>query len=290
MHKHEEIPLDRLMRDPQQPRTLFVPGELTALSENIKKFGQRVPVIVFAQGDKFCLIDGERRARAKKLAGQPTVSAIVLPERPSEAELRMLQFSLDYHKASHTAMERSNHLARIMGETGCNVTELADKLDISQGMVSKLLAFQKLPEGLRAVLEKTPLDIEKVTQISKVKDPVRQIELVKSWGHLGREEFRDKVNDNGHFPSPERHEHRRERTGIDARAGDCRAVGCSQRASSRSVEGFANRNRAASHQRKGKGEIMKGFIDFLAWIAVAGFVGYVAAQISNYWWIIKWFV
>jgi hypothetical protein len=35
---------------------------------------------------------------------------------------------------------------------------------------------------------------------------------------------------------------------------------------------------------------MKGFIDFLAWIAVAGFVGYVAAQISNYWWIIKWFV
>ena len=28
MHKHEDIPIDRLMRDPQQPRTLFEPGEL----------------------------------------------------------------------------------------------------------------------------------------------------------------------------------------------------------------------------------------------------------------------
>ena len=35
---------------------------------------------------------------------------------------------------------------------------------------------------------------------------------------------------------------------------------------------------------------MKDFIDFVAWVAVGCFVGYVAAQIANHWWLIEWFV
>ena len=98
-------------------------------------------------------------------------------------------------------MERSNLAAGIMRETGCTVTELAERLSMSQGMASKLVSIQKLPDELKALLQKSPLDIHKVNLLSQVRDPAKQIELVKSWGHLGREEFRDKVNDNGQ-PKP----------------------------------------------------------------------------------------
>src|SRR5580704_6155636 len=103
MRELKRILVSCLRPDPDQPRKQFGEAELLALAKNMKQFGQQVPLIVF---DKM-LMDGERRWRAAPLVGIAELDVIELPARPTATELRLLQISLDVHRASLSPMDRS---------------------------------------------------------------------------------------------------------------------------------------------------------------------------------------
>lgn len=78
-----EIGLDKIECNPWQPRKEFNEEELRELGESIKKEGlkQAIGLRPHPQGKgRFQIIWGERRWRACKLVGLPTVKAEILPE------------------------------------------------------------------------------------------------------------------------------------------------------------------------------------------------------------------
>jgi ParB family chromosome partitioning protein len=73
------LPVTAIARNPRQPRARLHPTELEELANSIREHGVIQPLIV-AQTNfpgQYTLIAGERRLEASKLAGLPTVPAII---------------------------------------------------------------------------------------------------------------------------------------------------------------------------------------------------------------------
>jgi ParB family transcriptional regulator, chromosome partitioning protein len=141
---------------------------------------------------RYVLLDGERRWRAAQLAGITELWAVVLDERPSAADLLVIQASIDVHRTNLRPMERSDLLARIIKETGLTVTEVGQKLGVKQAMASKLLAFQKLAPAVQAALD-AGADQEKCYLISQEPDHAKQLELLKAAPTLSRDQVRQRA-------------------------------------------------------------------------------------------------
>ena len=88
-----EIPLDKIDRDPDQPREEFEPGALARLAESIRVRGQLQPVQVRWSEERslYIIVCGERRWRAARMAGSTTMSCVIMEGPISPAELLSLQ-------------------------------------------------------------------------------------------------------------------------------------------------------------------------------------------------------
>lgn len=58
-----DIPVEKIDRNPENPRIVFRPAEMETLQESISQHGVQVPISVFKKEKRFVLIDGERRWR-----------------------------------------------------------------------------------------------------------------------------------------------------------------------------------------------------------------------------------
>ena len=187
------ISISNFVLDPEQPRKLFDQAGLLALGQNMKAYGQQVPVICYPVDGKQQICDGARRVLASKPVGIEQLLALVLPEKPDAATLHIVQMSLEAHKVGLSVMERSNFLNRIREENRWSVSELAGQLHMKQPLVSKHLACQRLDTGIQNLLHTGGLDLEKAFIISQEPDFERQREMVKLYAHLPRDQFRQKT-------------------------------------------------------------------------------------------------
>jgi ParB/RepB/Spo0J family partition protein len=80
----QEIPLEQIRANPDQPRKRFEESALTSLAESIRERGVLQPIIVQPRAaGGYELIAGERRWRASKIAGIAAIPALVA--QPLEA-------------------------------------------------------------------------------------------------------------------------------------------------------------------------------------------------------------
>jgi hypothetical protein len=73
----EQIPVDRIDRNPQNPRIIFRGEELNQLLKSIRTRGVQVPISVYKEGSRFVLIDGERRWRCAIKLNRTTIPALI---------------------------------------------------------------------------------------------------------------------------------------------------------------------------------------------------------------------
>jgi ParB/RepB/Spo0J family partition protein len=71
------IPVSKILPNPDQPRTIFDENELAGLAQSIQENGLVQPVVVEQEGENYILVDGERRWRAVKLLNRKTIEATV---------------------------------------------------------------------------------------------------------------------------------------------------------------------------------------------------------------------
>jgi ParB family transcriptional regulator, chromosome partitioning protein len=91
--KLQEIEVDRIERNPDNPRIVFRPAELETLQESISRYGVQVPISVFKKGKRFILIDGERRWRCSLKLNRKTIPALVQAE-PDPLTNLLLMFNI----------------------------------------------------------------------------------------------------------------------------------------------------------------------------------------------------
>src|SRR5579885_2625359 len=130
-----------LLPDPKNPRKVAdgQDSELLLLSQDLKKRGCLVPLIVKRRGDVYMVIDGHRRRAAALLAGIEKLPCRVFEENVSDAEIREAQLVLPLHAQGLTPYEvycgAKNWLSLHPGSTA---KHLAQAINRSESYVSMI--------------------------------------------------------------------------------------------------------------------------------------------------------
>jgi ParB family transcriptional regulator, chromosome partitioning protein len=89
----QDISPDDIRKNPENPRLIFLEEEMNELLESIRDGGIRVPLSVYADGDHYVLLDGERRWRCARKLNLRAVPAIVQP-KPTRLENLLMMFNI----------------------------------------------------------------------------------------------------------------------------------------------------------------------------------------------------
>jgi ParB family chromosome partitioning protein len=125
-----EIPLDRVVPNPRQPRDVFDEDSLQELATSIEAVGVLQPIVVSPLEDRFQIVMGERRVRAAKLAGLSAIPAIV---RITEED-HLLRDALieNIHREDLNPLEEAAAYQQLLADFGVTHEELASRLSHHQ--------------------------------------------------------------------------------------------------------------------------------------------------------------
>lgn len=146
-----QVAIDRIGRNPHQPRARFDADELGELAASIATHGVLQPIVVRATsaGD-YELIAGERRLRAARLAGLDTVP-VVVRDSPGE-QLLELALVENLQRADLNAIEEAQAYRELIDRFGLTHEEVARRVGKSRVAVSNALRLLDLAPETRAAI------------------------------------------------------------------------------------------------------------------------------------------
>jgi len=144
------IPVERLLRDPAQPRKTFDETRLRELAESIRTQGVIQPVLVRRDGADYRLIAGERRWRAAQLAGLHEVPAVVRDVTAAEAfELALVE---NLQRTDLNPLEEAEGYRRLIQEFGLTQDQVGERVGRDRTSVANALRLLQLPEKVKELL------------------------------------------------------------------------------------------------------------------------------------------
>lgn len=147
-----EIPVEKIVPNPHQPRLHFDEAKLEELAQSIKEHGILQPLIVSREGDRYELIAGERRFQAAKRIGLSKVPVIV--RSVTEQEKLELAIIENIQRHNLNPIEEAKAYLRLLDEFGMQQEAVAKKMGKSRSGVANTLRLLHLPvEIQRAVAE-----------------------------------------------------------------------------------------------------------------------------------------
>jgi ParB family chromosome partitioning protein len=180
-----EAPVDRIRPDPEQPRKVFTEAEIAALAATMAEQGQLQPILLrrdAGRRDDYVIVAGERRWRAARLNGWPSVLAI---EHEGDAEVAALVENLQ--RVDLTAVEAARGLDRLIKGKGWTQAQAAEVLGKSKGEVSATLRILTLPQPVLEGVLTSELDIPRnaLIELARIEDTAvrdRLVELARNGG------------------------------------------------------------------------------------------------------------
>jgi ParB family chromosome partitioning protein len=148
-----EIPIDRIARNPHQPRNRFDEAETAELAASISIHGVLQPIVVRAGVDGgYELIAGERRLRAARLAGLTQIPAVV--RESADGELLELALVENLQREDLNAIEEATAYRELVDRFGLSHDEVARRVGKSRVAISNALRLLDLtPETREAIAD-----------------------------------------------------------------------------------------------------------------------------------------
>jgi ParB family chromosome partitioning protein len=147
-----ELPVDDIVPNTRQPRTVFNDEALHELAASIREFGILQPLIVrpLAEGQHE-LIAGERRLRAAKIAGLSSVPVIVRSAgNQSSLELALIE---NIQREDINALESARAYRKLIDEFGLTQEQVADRVGKSRTVIANTVRLLRLPKRITEGLE-----------------------------------------------------------------------------------------------------------------------------------------
>jgi ParB family chromosome partitioning protein len=177
-----ELPIEKINRNPYQPRQNWDEGKLYELAESIKANGLIQPILVRPMGDGYQLVAGERRMRATQMAGKGVIAAIV--KQADEAQ--MLEWSLieNIHRADLNSLERARAYHRYIDSFSLTQQEAAGRLGEDRSTIANYIRLLELPARIKEMLTEGVLSMGHGRVLLGVDDPEARLKLAE---RVGRE-------------------------------------------------------------------------------------------------------
>lgn len=147
-----ELPIDSILPNPHQPRTIMVEDDLQELAESIREHGIIQPLLVIPadENGQYVLIAGERRLRAAKIAGLNKVPVIF--RQASDQEHLELALIENLQRENLSPLETAEAYHQLTEEFNLSHEEIAKRVGKSRVAVSNTLRLLKLPESAKKAL------------------------------------------------------------------------------------------------------------------------------------------
>jgi len=143
-----QLPVSAIGRNPRQPRTRLDPTELEELANSIREHGVIQPLVVAqsAYPGQYTLITGERRLEAARLAGLPTVPALI--REATDQQLLELALVENIQRSDLGPLETAHAYKHLAEDFGLSHEEIAAKVGKKRVTVTNTLRLLKLPARL----------------------------------------------------------------------------------------------------------------------------------------------
>ena len=147
-----EIPLAEIDRSPYQTRTRFDEAQLGELAASIAATGVVQPVLLRSLSNgRFQLIAGERRWLASKMAGKPTVPAIV--RQVSDEQAMEMTIVENLQRADLNPIEQARAYDRLSREFKLTQEQMAQRTGKDRASVANFLRLLRLPVEVQGKVE-----------------------------------------------------------------------------------------------------------------------------------------
>ena len=154
----KRLPVKALQPGKYQPRRTMDDDKLAELAESIKAQGVVQPVVVRAIGkDKYEIVAGERRWRARRLAGLIELPAVV--RQLDDRTVVAMALIENIQREDLNPLEEAQALQRLIDEFDLTHAQAAEAVGRSRAAVSNLLRLLELPEDIRALVQSRAIEM-----------------------------------------------------------------------------------------------------------------------------------
>ena len=171
-----EVPIDQIEANPDQPRREFDPVALEELANSIKQLGLVQPITLRQLDEsKFQIIAGERRWRASQLAGLTAIPAYIRTIKDENVmELALVE---NIQREDLNAIEIALAYEHLQEKSGMTQERVAERVGKSRAAVANYLRLLKLPAQVQMALQKKEIDMGHARALLSLNSPSQQIKL-----------------------------------------------------------------------------------------------------------------
>jgi ParB/RepB/Spo0J family partition protein len=174
--KTKNIKVSLIDRNPLNPRQHFNQDDLASLGSSLKA-GQLQPLKVRPAGDRFVLIDGERRWRAAQIVSIESLICSVEQMTDAETVLTMLALGRGGNVMPLSAIEEARGFRAAL-DLGATQQMLGERVGVSQAHVSQRLALLQLAPRVQEAVEIGALPLSTARLLIGIPDGHTCLEVV----------------------------------------------------------------------------------------------------------------
>ena len=183
-----EIPLEQIEPNPNQPRREFDEDALQELANSINEIGIIQPITLRqVEDNKFQIIAGERRWRASQLAGLQAIPAYIRTIKDeSIMELALVE---NIQREDLNAIEIALAYEHLLSAEGMTQERVSERVGKSRTAITNYLRLLKLPAQVQMALQKKEIDMGHARALLAIDSPSLQIKLfreIQKHGYSGR--------------------------------------------------------------------------------------------------------
>ena len=179
--KLQNINLDKIITNPNQPRKYFSEEKMEELKESIKNNGLIQPIVVRklenSVQNKYEIIAGERRYRACKSLSFESVQCVVIQAGDSKSyEFSVLE---NIQRENLNPIEEAESYIMLMEVYGYTQENMAQKLGKTRSAISNKIRLLKLPEAIKSYVRTGELSYGHARTLLGLKDNFEIEKIVK---------------------------------------------------------------------------------------------------------------
>jgi len=174
-----EVEMDKIFANPNQPRSHFDEDALTELATSIRELGVISPITLRKNDNgTYLIIAGERRFRASKLVGLRTIPAYVR----TAADEQIVEMALieNIQREDLNAIEIALTFYRLMEEYKLTQERLSERVGKKRATIANYLRLLRLPAEIQMGIKDKKIDMGHARAILGINDPAVQLYLYES--------------------------------------------------------------------------------------------------------------
>jgi len=171
-----EVDLDKIVPNPDQPRRIFNEEALEELAASIRSIGLVQPVTLRKlDDDSYQIIAGERRYRASLMAGLTSIPAYIKTVEDDETmEMALIE---NIQREDLNSIEIALAYQKLIDMFSLTQEQLSERVGKKRATVANYLRLLKLPAEVQMGVKNKKIEMGHARALVALSDPVQQLAL-----------------------------------------------------------------------------------------------------------------